>query len=181
VAAADGSGSIEPGELLGLLQALSPEAQACPDDASFVRGKCDVNGDGVISRDELLPMIGSWLALAQEKIADLQNEPRPESKLISTSVRLAHTLKHNLNTNGLPIPGRKLSLQQVALEMGAVAISQTPSTPLVVQRSPAAPVQDGVVNGVTVPVHSRCAAVTGAEATVAGETQVAKTSVCILL
>ena len=62
------------------------------DGVEFILAECDKNGDGVIDRDELLPMIGHWLDMANEWL----DPPPPEAtrwsdsrKRSSSSVRFS--------------------------------------------------------------------------------------------
>jgi hypothetical protein len=60
---ADKSGTIAPGELEGFLQKLRPESHVCDADVQYVLDECDKDGDGTLSRDEVLPVCAVWQKL----------------------------------------------------------------------------------------------------------------------
>ena len=65
---ADDSGFLDLDELPLLLQAIAPEGcQVDRVDAEYVLKQCDENGDGVISRDEVMPMLARWSKIAITK------------------------------------------------------------------------------------------------------------------
>ena len=78
MAAVDKSGLIEPGEVLRILRDLAPDAVPDAADAELLVKQCDLNGDGAIDRNELLPLIGAWLALAREKIKEIEEREAQE-------------------------------------------------------------------------------------------------------
>jgi len=64
----DESGTLDASELPALLRAVAPEGCAVDDaDVHHIFHQCDLNGDGVISREEVLPMIASWTTIAVSK------------------------------------------------------------------------------------------------------------------
>jgi len=64
----DGNEELDEDELLGLLQKVAPEGcEADAADVQFVMETCDLDGNGVITRDEVLPMISRWSQIAQAK------------------------------------------------------------------------------------------------------------------
>ena len=65
------------------------------DGVDFILEECDKNGDGVIDRDELLPMIGHWLELAQEAL-----KPPPPPTTRASSVRFSSTESSGRNSAG---------------------------------------------------------------------------------
>ena len=84
---ADGSGTLDEGELLPLLQRVAPEGCIVDDsDVAYVLEACDVDGDGVISREEVLPMISKWTQLA---IGKLERQKLSESQQRWAAIRSA--------------------------------------------------------------------------------------------
>ena len=64
----DGNGELDGDELPGLLQRIAPEGCEVDDaDVRFVLETCDLDGNGVITRDEVLPMISRWTQIAISK------------------------------------------------------------------------------------------------------------------
>ena len=64
----DHSGELEGEELEMLLRKLSPgSTELLSNGVSFILDECDLNHNGSIDREELLPMIGTWLALAKKR------------------------------------------------------------------------------------------------------------------
>ena len=65
---ADGNGTLTEAELLPMLQEIAPPPykKATAGDASFVVSRCDADGSGAISFDELRPAITTWMELAKE-------------------------------------------------------------------------------------------------------------------
>ena len=58
---ADGNGTLDATELPGLLEAVAPEGRKITaSDVHYIMCQCDNNGDGVISRDEVMPMLARW-------------------------------------------------------------------------------------------------------------------------
>ena len=64
----DKSGTLQHMELPALLKAVAPEGTAVTHaDIVYIFEQCDENGDGVISRDEVLPMLASWIRVASDR------------------------------------------------------------------------------------------------------------------
>ena len=72
---ADASGSMDKGELLGLLREVAPPPHKYADeaDAEFILEKCNTNDNDTIEWEELKPAIATWMELAKEV-------PKPEQK-----------------------------------------------------------------------------------------------------
>jgi len=100
---ADLNGTLDATELPGLLEAVAPEGRKItPSDVHYIMQQCDDNGDGVISRDEVMPMLARW------KHISLMDIPPPPSKLelrwnavVSTAVNPAATKLRNLSRSAL--------------------------------------------------------------------------------
>ena len=57
----DGNGELDDAELFYLLEEVAPEGCTVEEaDVRFVLDTCDANGDGVITRDEVLPLVSTW-------------------------------------------------------------------------------------------------------------------------
>ena len=65
----DASGTLEAVELRQVLEAVAPEGCAVDEaDVAYVLEQFDDNADGVIDRDELLPMLAKWSNIAYDKL-----------------------------------------------------------------------------------------------------------------
>jgi calcium-binding protein CML len=74
----DGNGTLDEDELLEFLKAVAPEGCEVDDaDVAYVMEVGDTDGDGVISRDEVIPMISKWtqVAFAKAEAAELAAKP----------------------------------------------------------------------------------------------------------
>ena len=61
----DGSGTLESDELINVLRTVAPDGVAVDEaDVQFVLEQTDENSDGVIDREELLPMLAKWAQIA---------------------------------------------------------------------------------------------------------------------
>lgn len=62
---ADNNGTFDPSELPALLRAVAPSDCTVTDaDVAYIFEQCDENHDGVISRNEVMPMLASWTRIA---------------------------------------------------------------------------------------------------------------------
>jgi len=95
----DASGTLDEAELPALLRAVAPSGCPVEDaDVQYVFEKCDANGDGLISREEVLPMLASWTRLAVQRVGsderlaswfELQKEWMMHSRIAVTTWRKA--------------------------------------------------------------------------------------------
>jgi Ca2+-binding EF-hand superfamily protein len=60
------NGKLEPDELIWFLRKLRPESNVTDADVQFVLADCDKNGDGMLSREEVLPVCAAWQRLVDE-------------------------------------------------------------------------------------------------------------------
>lgn len=73
---ADDNGTLDLHELPALLQEMAPEGVVVDaSDAKYVLEQCDSDGDGVISRDEVMPMLARWKQVAAARHAHDGDEP----------------------------------------------------------------------------------------------------------
>ena len=76
----DGSGKLESTEIFTLLRAVAPEECAVDEaDVRYILESFDTDKNGVIDRDELLPMLAKWAQVAYTKV----EQQRLEEKRLS--------------------------------------------------------------------------------------------------
>lgn len=77
----DGNGTLDLLELPALLRDMSPDDAVVDEtDAQYVMEQCDANGDGVISRDEVLPMLARWKAVAAVRVRQQREEAKERGR-----------------------------------------------------------------------------------------------------
>ena len=77
----DDSGTLEEGELLSLLKAVAPDGcEVDETDVAYVLEQTDKNGDGVIDRDELIPMLAKWTQIAFVKLEKGKAQAQAEAE-----------------------------------------------------------------------------------------------------
>lgn len=60
------NGTLDTGELEAFLRKLRPDSDVTDADTQYVLQKCDADGDGTISREEVLPVCAVWQTLVDE-------------------------------------------------------------------------------------------------------------------
>jgi len=65
---ANKNGKLEPAELEGFLKKLRPDSDVSDADTQYVMQECDKNGDGTLTRDEVLPVCAVWQKLVDDHI-----------------------------------------------------------------------------------------------------------------
>ena len=65
---ADGSGFFEQDELTALLKDTSPDGVVTAKDVAYIWEQCDPNGDGKISREELMPLVAEWKVVSERNM-----------------------------------------------------------------------------------------------------------------
>ena len=82
----DKNGTLDLQELPALLQEVAPPGATVDiSDAEFIMEQCDANGDGVISRDEVIPMLATWKKAAAKRLSTLSLEERETERSMSPS------------------------------------------------------------------------------------------------
>lgn len=64
----DGNGSLDKSQLPAFLKANSPEYAPTDHDVEFVLSKCDHDGSGTLTFDELAPAISVWMDCVERQV-----------------------------------------------------------------------------------------------------------------